>query len=229
MILKTNPDIEYSFLTIKLFLSYLADIEKTFFKEQYNKLTRKNFSSLHIKPFEKELQDLDNLVNIKKEEDPFNLLSPYIEMETAKSQYYQHHFNMRFNLKNQIKNITNSYFKVLKWVTEYYFHTASSWNVQYDYDSAPFISDIYENFKQFESIKIIRDSVSLSIPQQLLSVIPPAKSDIIDKSIRSKMKDIAILHMLPSKVDYDYTYKEKFWLCEAIMPYLDYEEIIKIK
>jgi 5'-3' exonuclease len=229
MILKTNPDIEYSFLTIKLFLSYLADIEKTYFKEQYNKLTRKNFSNPHVKPYEKELQDLDNLVHIKKEDDPFNLLSPYVEMETAKSQYYQHHFNMRFNLKNQIKNITKSYYKVLKWVGEYYFHKAPSWNVQYDYDEAPFISDIYENFKQFEKIKIEKDTVSLTIPQQLLSVIPPAKSDILDKSIRIKMKNLNIIHMLPKKVEYDYNYKDKFWLCEAIMPYLDYEEIIKIK
>ena len=228
MILKINPDIEYSFLTIKLFLSYLADIEKTYFKENYNKLTRKNYNNPHIKPYEKELQDLDNLVNIKKEDDPFNLLSPYVDIETSKTQYYQHHFNMRFNLKNQIKNVTNSYFKVLKWVTEYYFKKAPSWNVQYDYDEAPFISDIYKNFNQFENIKVEYNSVSLTIPQQLLSVIPPAKKDILDKTIRSKMTDFTILHMLPSKVEYDYTYKEKFWLCEAIMPYLNFEEIIKI-
>ena len=43
------------------------------------------------------------------------------------------------------------------------------------------------------------------------------------------MTDFTILHMLPSKVEYDYTYKDKFWLCEAIMPYLNFEEIIKIK
>jgi hypothetical protein len=122
------------------------------------------------------------------------------------------------NLNNKKMNIVIS---LLSW-------KGVNGNLRYGLTSN-YYKDIYENFKQFESIKIIRDSVSLSIPQQLLSVIPPAKSDIIDKSIRFKMKDIAILHMLPSKVDYDYTYKEKFWLCEAIMPYLDYEEIIKIK
>jgi hypothetical protein len=34
--------------------------------------------------------------------------------------------------------------------------------------------------------------------------------------------------MLPEKVVYDYEYKDKYWLCEAVMPYLNYEEIIKI-
>lgn len=39
------------------------------------------------------------------------------------------------------------------------------------------------------------------------------------------MDNIKIIHMLPEQVTYDYEYKEKFWLCEAIMPYLNFYEM----
>jgi 5'-3' exonuclease len=60
---------------------------------------------------------------------------------------------MRFNLNNQIKNVTKSFFTVLKWVGLYYFDEAPCWNLQYDYDAAPFISDISDNFEQFFEIE----------------------------------------------------------------------------
>lgn len=229
IIKEVEPKIIYSLKTIELFLSYLADIEKTYFKERYKINYTQYCPSYLTKQHEKELWKIENLINIKKENDPFNLLSPYIEHEEAKANYYLHHFHMRFNLKKQIQKVTFSFYNVLKWVSEYYFHEAPSWNVQYNFDEAPFVSDIYENFKQFSEIEIIKNSnTSLSIPQQLLSVIPPAKKDILDKSIQDKMNNTNIIHMLPIKVEYDYNYKEKFWLCEAIMPYLNYEEIEKM-
>jgi 5'-3' exonuclease len=229
IIKEIDPKIIYSLKTIELFLSYLADIEKTYFKERYKVNSTYNCPSYITKQHEKELWKIENLINIHRDNDPFYLLSPYIDHEEAKANYYLHHFNMRFNLKNQVKKVTLSFYNVLKWVSEYYFHDAPSWNVQYDFDEAPFVSDIYENFKQFAEIEILHNNKSLSIPQQLLSVIPPAKKDILDKSIQDKMNDINIIHMLPIKVEYDYNYKEKFWLCEAIMPYLNYEEIEKIQ
>lgn len=68
---------------------------------------------------------------------------------------------------------------------------------------------------------------SLTINQQLLSVIPPSKVNILDKSVKNKMNNMCIKHMLPYQVTYDFAYKDKFWLCEAIMPYLDYDIISK--
>ena len=221
----------YSKLTFKFFLEYLADIEKTFFKENKN---NKNYQrpycpSSHLKPYEKELWEMENLVGIYKnpdlDKDPLKLYSEFVEMETSKSNYYQHYFHMRFNIKNQIKRVTKSYFELLKWVGLYYFDRVPCWNLQYDFDASPFVSDLYENFEQFFEIQINVNNESLTMEQQLLSVIPPANNDFLDKRISKKMKDINILHMLPIKVVYDYEYKDKFWLCDAIMPYLDYNEI----
>jgi 5'-3' exonuclease len=234
MIKETYPEIKYGLKTIELFLSYLADIEKTYFKDNsYKKQYKQLYPPSHInKPHEKELWEIENLTsdmfkNIEEviNKDPFNLLSPYIDIETSKNNYYQHHMHMKFNVKNQIKNVTHSFFEVLKWVTLYYFNEAISWNIQYTYDASPFISDLYENFKQFNEIEIKKDIISLNINQQLLSVIPPNKKEILDKTVQNKMNNMNIKYMLPEKVSYDFAYKDKFWLCEAIMPYLDYEII----
>jgi 5'-3' exonuclease len=236
MIQQTIPNIKYGLKTIELFLSYLADIENSYFKDNsYKKQYKHLYPPSYInKLHEKELWEIENLTNdmfknIKEviNKDPFNLVNPHINMETSKNNYYEHHFNMKFNVKNQIKNVTHSFFEVLKWVSEYYFKEASSWNIQYIYDASPFISDLYQNFKQFNEIEIKKDNQSLTIHQQLLSVIPPNKKDILDKSVQNKMNNMQIKYMLPEKVTYDFAYKDKFWLCEAIMPYLDYEIISK--
>ncbi len=68
---------------------------------------------------------------------------------------------------------------------------------------------------------------SLTINQQLLSVIPPSKMNILDKTVQNKINNMEIKYMLPNEVTYDFAYKDKFWLCEAIMPYLDYDIISK--
>jgi 5'-3' exonuclease len=236
MIKQTYPDIKYGLKTIELFLSYLADIENTYFKDNpYNKQNKYNHMPSHInKPYEKELWEIENLTShlFKNEpevinKDPFNLLNPHINMETSKNNYYEFHFHMKFNVKNQIKNVTKSFFEVLKWVSEYYFKEAISWNIQYTYDASPFISDLYENFKQFNDIDIKKDMNSLTINQQLLSVIPPSKMNILDKIVQNKINNMEIKYMLPDEVTYDFAYKDKFWLCEAIMPYLDYDIISK--
>ena len=60
----------------------------------------------------------------------------------------------------------NSFFEVLKWVGLYYFNEAISWNIQYKYDAAPFISDLYENFKQFSEIEIKKDNKAEKIHTQ---------------------------------------------------------------
>jgi 5'-3' exoribonuclease 2 len=222
-----NNQIKYSRTSFKLFLEFLADMEKTYFKEE-KKTYRQYGAPSHLNSCDKELWELENLVNIKRKQDPFDLYSPFIELENAKSKYYLHYLNMRFNLNNQIKSVTKSFFIVLKWVGLYYFDEVPCWNLQYDYDAAPFISDISDNFEQFFEIEIEKSGKSFTIDQQLLSVIPPQAKHILNNSIQDKMEKMELIHMLPEKVTYDYEYKDKYWLCEAIMPYLNYEEIIEI-
>ena len=222
-----NNKVEYSRTSFKLFLEFLADMEKTYFKEE-KKTYRQYGAPSHLNACDKELWELENLVHIKRKVDPFDLYSPFIELENAKSKYYLHYLNMRFNLNNQIKNVSKSFFTVLKWVGLYYFDEVPCWNLQYDYDAAPFISDIYDNFEQFFETEIEKSEKSFTIEQQLLSVIPPQAKHILNNSIQVNMEKLDVIHMLPNKVIYDYEYKDKYWLCEAIMPYLNYEEIIKI-
>ena len=235
MIKEIYPEIKYGLKTIELFLSYLADIENSYFKDYSQKQFKHLYPPSYVnKPHEKELWEIENLTSDMfknepevKNKDSFNLLSPHINMETSKNIYYEHHFHMKFNVKNQIKNVTHSFFEVLKWVSEYYFKEAISWNIQYTYDASPFISDLYQNFKQFSEIEIKKDNKNLTINQQLLSVIPPSKMNILDKTVQNKMNNMEIKYMLPNEVTYDFAYKDKFWLCEAIMPYLDYDIICK--
>jgi 5'-3' exoribonuclease 2 len=223
-----KEEIVYSKTCFKLFLQFLTDMENKYFKEDKHYKVSKSAPS-HLNKCDKELWELENLVKINKNHDPFKLYSEFVDLNTAKTNYYLHYFNMRFNLNNQIKKITMSFFKILKWVGIYYFNKAPCWNIQYDYDASPFISDLYENYEQFFNINIEKSDESFNIEQQLLSVIPPLRKNILNKQIQDKMKDLNIIHMLPEKVQYDYEYKDKFWLCEAIMPYLNYEEIVNKK
>lgn len=184
---KSNKNISYSKTGFKLFLEFLSEMERSYFKKNKHKNNFKSAPS-NLKPVDKELWELENLVSINKniDDDPFKLYSEFIDLDTAKTNYYYHYFHMKFNLKNQIKNITKSFVVTLKWVGMYYFDKAPSWNLQYDYDAAPFVSDLYDNYEQFFDVIIEKSDESFNIEQQLLSVIPPKAKYVLDKTIQKK-------------------------------------------
>jgi len=214
-------------VTFKLFLNFLVDEESAYFKVTLPKYyAKKKYCNL-TNNYDIDMWELDNMIdidrfiNISKDElelDPFYLTSPDIDINLSKAKYYSHYFNIKN--KNEIETIVDSYFKILYWTMDYYFNFCNCWITHYEYEHAPFISDIYKYINKINNYQFNKNS-PITINQQLISVIPPQHKIIVPVKIRKYYNNINLKHMLPTKIKLDCHYKDMFWLVNPELPYLD--------
>jgi 5'-3' exonuclease len=218
-------DIKINPIGFERFLQFLSDSEEKFFKEDllkhmqfYDK--RRNFATT---PYERDLALHENIFNLKTY-DKFAFTNQNVLLSDSKHQYYEHYFKQSSNQEELIKNISKSYFEMLRWVLEYYFMDCPNWLLQYEFNHAPFISDIYKNIG-LNNNNLLRSKDHLTMHEQLLSVIPPQYSHILPKIVQKNMQNINISHMFPLTSHIDTLYKEQYWAAQMELPYLDYKLI----
>ena len=218
-------------VTFKLFLNYLVDEETKFFKitlpKHYSKQKYCNLTN----DYEIDLWELDNMIDINRfikiskkelELDPFYLTSSQVNFDKSKSKYYSHYFNT--NSEEGINNIVDSFYRILFWTMDYYFNFCNCWLTHYEFNHAPFISDIYKHIDKINNYKFDKNP-PISINQQLISVIPPQYKNIVPKNIIKYYDDANLKHMLPHNFKLDCHYKDMFWLVNPELPYLDIDII----
>lgn len=220
-----KKEINYNFL--EMFLSLLADAENDFFttvlpKHRHKMEMRKPFGET---PYERELFLIENLKTIKIL-DPIMLGSD--RPEDWKFRYYEHHFNTRINQQEFINNICNHYMEMFVWNMLYYFDKVPSWRFQYQFNHAPFISDLYKTINKSDdkNINIIKDKFKyndrcIGIENQLLAVIPPQYMNLQTVRNKNKMNNPRYKFMFPSTIKLDYINKDQLWKCEPLMPIID--------
>jgi 5'-3' exonuclease len=220
-------------VTFKLFLSFLVEEETKFFKITLPKYYSKQKYCNLTNDYEIDLWELDNMIDIDRfikinkrdlELDPFYLTSPQIELDNSKSKYYSRYFNVNFNQEHQVSKIVDSFYKILYWTMDYYFNLCNCWITHYEFNHAPFISDIYKYIDKINNYKFDKNP-PISINQQLISVIPPQYKNVVPKNIIKYYDDTNLKHMLPYKFKLDCHYKDMFWLVNAELPYLDIDII----
>ena len=135
------------------------------------------------------------------------------------------------NLLKQINSIIYLNIKIEEYLKEdkkYYFDIdMPSWRYCYQFNEAPFISDLYEYLNDNINTKFI-DIVyeePINIETQLLSVIPLQYSknifsNHIEKKYNKNLNDNVTKFMFPEKPHIELN-KEIYWMCEPILPQID--------
>jgi 5'-3' exonuclease len=219
--------------SLKLFIRSLANIEDDLIKTNlYTHLKRDDKFRCHSNnKYEIELFNYENLKDIDKT-DPFLYFNELITFEESKFKYYEHYFHISTNQDIIIERMVQSYFEIFTWVIDYYFRGCKNWRVKYEFNHAPFISDINRFFDKIDftkiNEKINKIQSPLTINQQLISVIPVTYRNFIPKKLHSYYNRIELIEMFPIKFKLDYLYKTRLYLCEPELPWLNQDKIREI-
>lgn len=225
-----KDDVSINNIFLLRLLEYLGNCEDNYFREilpkyNYNKSKRKCFFT---DEYSKELWTIENMCF--KVDDPIKL--GYGDKKEWKFRYYEHYFGISENQQEYIDKMSYSYLEGLIWVTKYYYNECPSWNWQYPYTHAPFISDIYEYFRK-SNLDVNKITFTKSRPLdpyiQLLAVLPPSCVNMIPKKYAELVTDYKspIYDMFPLKVEIDMINKDMYWMCIPLLPYLDIDRILK--
>jgi 5'-3' exonuclease len=213
-----------------LIFSYLKDIESEYFEinlQKYkNKLKHKKFiySGKFNEQYEREIWEHENILNFDKAD---YVKLGVCEKEEYKFRYYEYNFNSRINQKQFIHKICINYMNMIEWIKQYYFEiNMPSWRYYYQFNDAPFISDLYEFLNDNINKKFIDILYEepIDIETQLLSVIPKQYKHILNKNIKDKYNNISnkeyTKYMFPTKPHIELN-KELYWMCEPNIPQID--------
>ncbi len=174
---------------------------------------------------------LENLYQIRGNNDLDDVKLGKIDHSVAKFNYYNHYCHEKANQSHLINNICENYLKGIKWTIDYYFSKCSSYDYQYIYPMAPFCSDLYnylnkQNTIDLNSIKF-ESNIILTPFMQLLSVIPPSCSDLLPKSYSNIMHNFNQLsYLFPLEVKMDYLCKDTLHKCMPLVCNVDLHKVL---
>ena len=226
--LPTNT-IQIDVIVLDLLLKKISEGEIYYFREILPNYLEKcrNRKVPVLDPYAKEIWEIDNLKNIH-EHDPIRLGDG--KPIHWRYRYYYHHMRVANYQQELIQDMCKQYLIGVIWVARYYFESIASWEWQYPYTHAPFVSDLanYSDISKFDLNTVIFEKSEPSEPfVQLLAVLPPACADILPKNYRTLvLDDSPIIDMFPSHIEVDTLYKDMFWKCIALIPIVD---IIRIR
>jgi 5'-3' exoribonuclease 2 len=191
-------------------LNCLATFEKI-----YKKPMRRHINYGSNDPFEIEMKDLQFL-NFQYKDDV------KIGTNGWKKRYDDHAFkDVEMNV------VVSEYIKGIIWIANYYFVGCNSWRWFYPFDFSPCCTDICNYLCNNELIENDKDDTPVKMIVQLLSIIPPNHSDLIEEKYRSLLVDekSPIIDMFPIKYEEDYVGKDMWFQCNPILPALDIKRI----
>jgi 5'-3' exonuclease len=238
MMLYTNEkllddDYNLNLTSLKIFIKSLANIEDDLIKNKlYEHLKRDEKFRCHSKEkHEIEIFDYENL-KYKKKIDPFMYFNDLITFDESRFKYYEYYLNVSVNQDLMIEKMVESYFNIFMWVIDYYFKGCKNWRQKYEFNIAPFITDIYRFFDRI-NFKDINNTINKSygpftINQQLVSVIPVTYKKYMPKNLQKYYFNIELIKMFPRTFKIDYNYKTRRYLCEPELPWLDQDKIREI-
>jgi 5'-3' exonuclease len=220
-----NGKISFNTVFLQMFLEYLTSFEDDFFKNIF--CSKKKYFKIDSKDsYEIEKYKIENLQFKIKDDIELGKDDP----DNYKFRYYKKYYHTEINQKEQVKYASYKYIEGLLWVANYYFNKCPSWDWYYPFDHAPFISDLADNFKRFNSEEI---NFVLGQPldpiEQLLCVLPKQSSYLISEEYRWLMNNFnsPLIHLYPNEFEIDLLYKTKYWQGIPILPDLEIDLIKK--
>ena len=212
-----------------LLIKEIAKYEHYYFSKKlpkYNELWQ-NRSCPSSDEYEKEIWRLENMRSFVIN-DPIRLGED--DHELYKYRYYNHYFGVRENHQEYIKTMSIEYIRGLIWISKYYFEECASWEWQYVYTHAPFVSDLATHIDKINIKDIIFEKTVPLLPfTQLLSVLPPISSNILPKEYRYLiMSDNSpIIDFYPQKIELDMINKHMYHQCIPLIPCIDIDRLKK--
>ena len=212
-----------------LLIKEVAKYEEYYFSKRLPKYkeTWENRRCPTSDSYEREIWELENMINVKIN-DPIKLGED--DPELYKYRYYEHYFGINENQADHIKRMSTEYIKGVIWVFRYYFDRCPSWEWQYLYTHAPFISDISKHIDSIKTFNVdFGESSPLNPFTQLLSVLPPSCSNILPKEYRHLITSDTspLIDMYPQKIELDMLNKCMYYQCIPLIPCIDIDRLKK--
>jgi len=197
---------------------------------------------LNVAPYYKVLAELGKLEEAywkrkfpKKQNSPVRLDKIQYTSPGWKDRYYKTKFNITDKqlqdnpslLANIRTEVASSYIEGLAWVLHYYFRGPASWEWYYPFHYPPFASD-FEDIPQLV-IQFEPNTIPLTPFEQLMSVLPPASSDLLPKPLADLMLDpySPIADFYPTDFRIDMNGKKQAWLGVVLLPFIDQNLLIQ--
>jgi len=229
-----NEENNINIQSFKVFIHVLATYEEQFLKERLLEFLKREerMKCQSSNNFDKEIFEYENLKKIDKK-DPFDYFNNQIPFDVNRFKYYSHHFNITSNQNEYIDVICESLLEIISWVIKYYFEGCTNWRIKYEFNHAPFITDLnnyinkdifIEKFNSMQS-NIKQNKLPFTINQQLISVIPVQYKNKLPSNLHKYYGMMELIEMLPINFDMDYHYKSRLYLCDPILPYLNQDKI----
>lgn len=205
-----------------LLFESLSKFEENYFKNiypQYIEYISKR-KCLQTDSYSQEVWKYDNLRNIEIE-DPIQL--GVGNHQLGKFRYYEYHYQATRSQQKFIFNMCDNFLQGLVWTLKYYFEQCPSWDWQYKYNHAPFISDLAFYFKKFKydfSMIIFSPSNPITPLIQLLCVIPPSHKYVLPLNYQKYMFSpmSPIIDLFPTDIRIDMLYRDSLHKCVPIIP-----------
>lgn len=226
---KTSNEILINNVFFDMYIERLAKFEDYYFKVKYPKymenIARRKCQSDDL--FEREIWEMENMKN-NKVNDSIKLGEG--ECELWKFRYYEYYYCVSRYQSEHINNMCNDYLRGIIWTLNYYFDKCPSWDWQYKYINAPFISDINIFLKttKYDINKIkFNPSEPLKPFTQLLSVLPQSCENLLPQQYAKLMyyPSSPIMDLYPSTVIIDTLYKDSLHKCAPFIPNIDIKRI----
>jgi 5'-3' exonuclease len=229
-----KKNIDVSIHVLYKFVSELAKLEDSYFKNDLPKHVAKRFRK-RCKSYNRYDIALFQLNNLQFEIEDFVGLG-IDSVDKYKARYYHHYFDSirydKHNIPKKIKHICKSYLHGLIWIAHYYFLKCPDQRWYYPYDHAPFISD-FANYlktrieKKKTKISVLSNKNPINPLLQLTLVLPPLCNNLLPASYQSltTSKESKIKDLYPDTFQEDLTNKTMWWKCIPHLPPLDIERV----
>jgi len=167
--------------------------------------------------YEKELFRIENL--LFKIEDPVGV---GIDVN-YRNNYYKHYFDVSDDeLEEFVERLVKNYLIGIRWVAHYYFQKNPDWNWYYQYEYAPFISDINKYMINMNEIEF-EENKAMTPFEQLLTILPPQSKYLLPKPFEKLVSTYQsqISHLYPTDFQIDFLYKKRYWEALPKLPCLE--------
>lgn len=226
-----NNKVKINHLFLMLLTKKMGEKEERYFNETLPNYVRLNSKKKCFaqNDYSKELWDIENMKNVRVDD---NIGLGIGSKDEWKFRYYEHYFDTMEHQDKFVETLSKLYIEGIMWVAKYYFEQCADWRWQYPFNSSPFVSDISLYLKKLKDINNITFEQTNHIPimSQLLSVIPPAHSQILPMTYGQLMSDTnsSIIDLFPLIVKLDMLNKDQYWKCDPILPILDISRILNV-